>query len=80
MLEIGIPLHDGNTLRNITSNDIGIYFQPTPGYPTLMELELRFSCLREVGHLIFNKGNCIGLIEGSHFMSHQFLGEIATSL
>ena len=40
MLEIGIPLHDGNTLRSITSNDIGIYFQPTPGYPTLAELEL----------------------------------------
>tara|TARA_B100000925_G_C21963158_1_gene454322 strand:- start:367 stop:1317 length:951 start_codon:yes stop_codon:yes gene_type:complete len=73
VLEIGIPLHDGNTLKNITSNDIGIYFQPTPGYPSLLELELRFSCLREVGHMIFNEGNCIGLIERSNFMSHQFL-------
>ena len=73
ILEIGIPLHDGNTLKNITSNDIGIYFQPTPGYPTLLELDLRLSCLREVGHMIFNERNCIGLIERSNFISHQFL-------
>ena len=73
MLESGIQIHDGNILKTITSSDIGIYFQPVSGYPKLCDMDLRFSCLRELGQTLYDQRNCIGLIESSNFQSHSFV-------
>ena len=73
MLETGIQLMMEIYSRIFPLQICGRYFQPTSGYPQLSDLELRFSCLRELGQMLYQQRNCIGLIESSNFTSDSFI-------